>query len=232
MTDTIVITGCSRGIGLELAHQYERAGWRVYATCRQPETAYELNDVARGSGGRVTVHPLDVANAAHVAALAEVVGSTPIDVLFNNAGVYGPDDQELGALDVEEWLHTFRINAIGPIKIIEALLGNVARGRRKMIASMTSKMGSMADNGSGGSYIYRSSKAALNAGMKSVAVDLRPRGITVLTLHPGWVKTEMGGPGALITTAECVTRLRGILDRATLSDSGKFFQSDGAEVPW
>lgn len=232
MTETIVITGCNRGIGLELTRQYERAGWRVYATCRQPETAYELNDVARGSSGRVSVHPLDVTNAAHIWALAQVVGSTPIDVLFNNAGVYGPDDQDLGGLDVDEWLHTFRINAIAPIKIIEALVGNVARGRRKLIASMTSKMGSMADNGSGGSYIYRSSKAALNAGMKSVAVDLRPRGITVLTLHPGWVKTEMGGPGALITAAECVTRLRGILDRATLNDSGKFFQSDGAEVPW
>ncbi len=229
---TVIVTGSNRGIGLEYAKQYAKDGARVYACCRRPEKAGELLALAQANSDRVTVHPLEVTNDGQIAALKAVVGDAPVDILINNAGVYGADDQDLGACDESKWLETFRINTIAPYKMIATFADNVARSRKKTIVGMTSKMGSMDDNSSGGYYIYRSSKAALNAVLKSAAVDLQPREIIVLTLHPGWVKTAMGGPGALITTTRSVTNLRKIIDNATVADSGKFFQHDGAEVPW
>lgn len=232
MSDSILVTGANRGIGLELARQYLQVGWRVYACCRRPEQATDLHALAQQYTATLSVHPLDVTNVAQRAALAQAMEDDPIDILFNNAGIFGPDGQEYGLTDEQEWLETFRVNAIAPLKLMEALTENVANSRRKLMVGMTSKMGSMADNSSGGSYAYRSSKAALNAVLKSASVDLKSRGITVLTLHPGWVKTAMGGGGALTSVEECVVKLRKILDGATLQQSGKFFQADGAEVPW
>jgi NAD(P)-dependent dehydrogenase (short-subunit alcohol dehydrogenase family) len=232
VTESILISGANRGIGLELVRQYAVAGWRVYAACRKPEAARELNDLAQRSAGAVSVHPLDVTNQAQRAALAAALGDSPVDILFNNAAVYGPQQQEFGENDEQAWLDALRINSIAPLKLIETLVDNVARSHRKLIVGMTSKMGSMADNHSGGSYIYRSTKAALNAVLTSAAIDLQPRGITVLMMHPGWVKTDMGGPGALITTQQCVASMRVLLSRVTLADTGRFYQYDGAIVPW
>jgi len=232
MTDSILVTGANRGIGLELVRQHLQAGWRVYACCRKPEQAAELNALAQQYKATLSVHPLDVTKAAQRAALAQALEDDPIDILFNNAGTYGPAAQEYGSTDEQGWIDTFCVNAIAPLKLMETLTENVANSRRKLMVGMTSKMGSMADNTSGGSYAYRSSKAALNAVLKSAAVDLKPRGVTVLILHPGWVKTAMGGAGALITVEECVSRLRKIMETAGPAQSGKFFQSDGTEVPW
>lgn len=229
---TVLVTGANRGIGLEYAKQYTRAGARVYACCRKPEKARELIDLAESAPGQVSLHPLDVTNDTQLGALKAAVGSQPIDVLINNAGVYGGDAQDLAHCDERVWLDTLKINTMGPFKMIAAFVDNVARSQRRTIVGMTSKMGSMDDNGSGGCYIYRSSKAALNAVLKSAAVDLYPRGVIVLTLHPGWVKTDMGGSGALISASLSVSNLRKIIDNATLADSGKFYQHDGAEVPW
>ena len=232
MSGTILITGANRGIGLELVRQYAEADWRVYAGCRQPEAALGLNRTAAESSGKISVHPLDVSNAAHVGAMQAVLGQTPLDILLNNAGIYGQDDADFGNTDVDRWLETFLVNTIAPMKLMEALVENVAASERRIMATMSSKMGSMADNGSGGSYVYRSSKAALNAVMKSVSVDLQRRGIIGVILHPGWVKTDMGGPNAEITTEESVARLRGILGRVTQDDSGSFFDIDGTLIPW
>lgn len=232
MSDSILVTGANRGIGLELVRQYLGAGWRVYACCRRPDQAADLNALVQQYHSTLSVHPLDVNNVAQRAALVQAMEDDPIDILFNNAGIYGPKAQEYGLTDEKQWLETFRVNAIAPLKLMEALTDNVANSRRKLMVAMTSKMGSMADNSSGGSYAYRSSKAALNAVLKSAAIDLRSRGITVLTLHPGWVKTAMGGGGALTSAEECVEKLRKILDNAKLHQSGKFFQADGTEVPW
>lgn len=232
MADSILVTGANRGIGLELVRQYLQAGWRVYACCRRPEQAADLNALAQKHSATLSVHPLDVTHPAQRAALVQAIEDDPIDILFNNAGIYGPQPQEYGSTDEQGWINTFCVNTIAPLKLMEALTENVANSRRKLMVGMTSKMGSMADNSSGGSYAYRSSKAALNAVLKSAAVDLKPRGITVLILHPGWVKTAMGGSGALTSAEECVVKLRRILENAKPEQSGKFFQADGTEVSW
>ncbi len=232
MIKTLLVTGANRGIGLEWVRQYAAVGWRVYAGCRKPETALDLNRLMAGSDGRISVHPLDVTNPAHIAGIKSVLGAQPLDILLNNAGIYGQDDASFGNTDETLWLQTFRVNCIAPMKMMEALVDNVSASKRRIIATLSSKMGSMADNGSGGSYVYRSSKAAVNAVMKSASVDLRRQGITTVILHPGWVKTDMGGPNAEITTQQSVTHMRAILDRVTPADNGHFFDIDGSIIPW
>ena len=231
MQKTILITGSNRGIGLELTRQYAEAGWHVHACCRHPDHADALNALAQ-ENTQITVHALDVTNNAQIRALAKSLQEQPLDILFNNAGVYGQDDAYFGNTDVDQWLDCFHINSIAPMKMMEAFASNVARSHTKLIATMSSKMGSMADNGSGGSYVYRSSKAAVNAVMKSAAIDLAPRGIKVAILHPGWVLTDMGGPNAEITVQESATNLRKILEGVTLENSGSFFDIDGSVIPW
>lgn len=232
MTHTLVITGANRGIGLEFTRQFAAEGWRVYAGCRQPERAEALNRLAAASDGRVSVHPLDVTRPAHIQALAAVVGDAPVDLLLNNAGSYGPEGVRFGHTDEAAWIENFRTNVIGPMKMMEALVDNVARSELKRIASLTSKMGSMEDNRSGGAYIYRSTKAALNAVMKSAAIDLAPRGIVAVLLHPGWVRTDMGGPHGEIDAETSVRRMRRILARLRPEDAGRFFDIDGTLIPW
>jgi len=231
MAETILITGSNRGIGLELCKQYAQAGWQVHACCRQPETATELAQLA-DENSRITVHTLDVSDAQQITRLAKNLNSTPIDILFNNAGVYGQGDAYFGNTDESKWLECFRINTIAPLKIMESFVNNVAASEHKIIATMSSKMGSMADNGSGGSYVYRSSKAAINAVMTSAAIDLKPQNIKVAILHPGWVKTDMGGPSAEISVVECVNQLRQILKKLTPDSSGSFFDIDETVIPW
>ncbi|MFQ5936635.1 MAG: SDR family oxidoreductase [Acidiferrobacterales bacterium] len=227
---TTLITGANRGIGLELVRQYAEAGWRVFACCRRPSEADVLNELT--TGGLVSVHQLDVTDARERETMKATVGSTPIDVLINNAGIYGQRDADFGNSDEDRWLETLRVNVIAPLKVMETLADAVAASKRKLIANLSSRMGSIGDNDSGGSYVYRSSKAALNQIVKSAANDLHERGITVVALHPGWVRTDMGGGQALIDVNESVTGLRKVLDRATLKDSGKFFNYDGAIVSW
>lgn len=228
---TILITGANRGIGLELVKQYAEQGWTIHACCRQPEQASALNTLANDYKD-ITIHTLDIADANQISSLKSTLGNTPLDILFNNAGIYGQNDAYFGNNDEAQWLDCFKINTIAPMKITEALVDNVANSELKIIATMSSKMGSMADNGSGGSYVYRSSKAALNAAFVSAAIDLKPKGIKVAILHPGWVKTDMGGPNAEITTEQCVNQLRNTLDNLTLDSSGTFFEIDGSVIPW
>ncbi|MGH8583040.1 MAG: SDR family oxidoreductase [Gammaproteobacteria bacterium] len=228
----VLITGCNRGIGLELVRQYAQAGWRVYASCRRPESAQALNQIAASAEGRVSVHALDVTDPRQIKGLSELLADTPIDVLINNAGIDAQRDAAFGATDEERWLETLRVNVISPLKVTEAFIKNVARGRRRVVASLTSKMGSIGGNTTGGCYVYRSSKAALNTVMRSAAIDLRGKDITVVLVHPGWVKTDMGGPKAQIGVAESVARVRAVLDRVGIADSGRFLNFDGSVIPW
>ncbi len=228
---TILITGSNRGIGLELVKQYAELGWQVFACCRSPESADALNQLAQ-SHDTVSIHPLDITDSQQINALSTSLKSTPIDILFNNAGIYGQSDAVFGNTDEKIWLDTFRVNTIAPVKVTEAFIEQVANSHLKIIATMSSKMGSMADNGSGGSYVYRSSKAALNAAFVSAAIDLKPRGIKVAILHPGWVKTDMGGPNAEISTQTCVKQLRQTLENLSSETSGRFFEIDGSIIPW
>ena len=224
---TALITGCNRGIGLEFVRQYAADGWRVFATCRNPRGARELAAIS----GDVKIHGLDVVDDRQVKALAKSLADEPIDLLINNAGVGGPD-AEFGKTPVDDWLEVLRVNTIAPLYVAEQFIGNLEAGRQKLIVSITSRMGSIADNSGGGSYIYRTSKAALNMVAKSMAQDLKGRRMIVVVFHPGWVKTDMGGPQALIPPKASVTGMRAKIAALTPADSGKFFNYDGQPLPW
>jgi NAD(P)-dependent dehydrogenase (short-subunit alcohol dehydrogenase family) len=228
----VLITGASRGIGLEMVKYGIEQNWRIFACCRHPQQAESLLAVAKLANGRVSVHVADMDELATIQALAYELRNEAIDILINNAGIYGSDKNRFGNVDVQSWLNTFQVNSIAPLKVAEALIEQVRMGDKKIIACISSKMGSMADNGSGGSYIYRSSKAALNAVVKSMAIDLKDEDIKCVALHPGWVKTEMGGPDAEISTRECVTSLFNIMLSLQPEDSGRFIDIDGTDIPW
>ncbi|SDW83130.1 SDR family oxidoreductase [Nitrosomonas oligotropha] len=230
---TMLITGANRGIGLEFVRQYAADGWRVVACCRKPAAAEALNRLAAQYPDQITVHALDVIDHAQIDQLAQTLSEQPIDLLINNAGVYPPARGDaLGETDYAAWQQAFAVNTMAPLKITEAFIQRIARSELKTIATITSKMGSIADNRGGGSYIYRSSKAGVNIVMKSLSIDLNPKKIIAVVLHPGWVKTDMGGPGALITAEQSVTGMRRVIGNLTLQDSGKFYAFDGQVVPW
>jgi len=231
MLKTILITGCNRGIGLALTRHYAQAGWQVYACCRRPESADALNELARRND-KMSIHSLEMTDTQQIKNLADKLTGIPIDILFNNAGVYGPYDVCLGNTNEEQWLQCLRVNTIAPLKMVEYFTDHVAMSQYKLIATMSSKMASMEDNGSGGSYLYRSSKAALNAVMKSAAIDLQAKQVKVAILHPGWVHTDMTGPGAEITPQESVTQLVKNLAAVSLNNSGSFMDIDGSVIPW
>ncbi len=229
---TVLVTGANRGLGLEFARQYAADGWKVYAACRDPDAAQELAQVAAESGGAIRVLALDVTDAASVRAAAQSLAGEAIDLLINNAGVGSPKKQRLGRLDYAAWAHVLDVNTLGPMRVVEAFLDSVAKGGDRKIVTLTSAMGSIADNGSGGSYAYRSSKAAVNIVMKSLSIDLAPRGITCVVVHPGWVRTAMGGPDGKLTPTQSVTALRRLIAGLKPEDTGRFFNYDGKTYPW
>lgn len=226
MTSTVLITGSNRGIGLELARQYAADGWRVLACCRAPEQASAL------SGHDVELHRLDVANQATIDALKATIGDTPIDLLINNAGVGGGKHQSFGDIDYAAWEQCLIVNTFGPYRMVEAFLDNVGASAGKTVANISSRMGSISGNDDGGDYIYRSSKTALNMVVNNLSVDLKTRGITILAFHPGWVRTDMGGPEAPVTPEESAAVLRKNIAAATFDDAGSFLNYDGAPLPW
>lgn len=228
----ILITGASRGIGLEMVRYGIENNWRIFACCRHPQQADSLLSLAQLANGRVSVHVVDMNELATIQALAYELRGEAIDVLINNAGIYGSDNNRFGQVDVHSWLEAFQVNSIAPLKMAEALIEQLKTGQSKTIASISSKMGSMADNGYGNSYIYRSSKAALNAVVKSLSIDLKPLGIKCVALHPGWVRTDMGGTDAEITPRESVDALFRIIFSLESRDSGRFIDIDGGDIPW
>jgi len=225
---TVLITGANRGIGLEFARQYAAGGWSVIATCRDANDAGELTSLS----GDVEIHGLDVANHGQIQALAMTLKRHAIDLLLNNAGVHGPRPAPFGGVDYDAWAEVNRINVMGPLRLSECFIDHVARSDEKRIVTITSRMGSITENDAGGSYIYRSSKAAVNAVMRNLAVDLRPRGITVLVIHPGWVRTDMGGPSALMGVSDSVDAMRRVIGEVTRADSGSFLNYNGDKIPW
>lgn len=225
--NTVLITGANRGIGLSLVKHYLKAGFKVHATYRSENDSEELINL---KGETLSLHQLDVTDYEAVKQLS--VQLPAIDLLINNAGYYGPKGYGFGNTDIEEWRKVFEINTIAPLKLVEALYPNLQEGGLKKIACLSSKVGSMTENTSGGGYIYRSSKAALNSVVKSLSNDLTKDGFTVLALHPGWVQTEMGGPNALIDTDTSATGLAQVINNADQNQSGKFINYDGSELPW
>ncbi|MCW8830115.1 MAG: SDR family oxidoreductase [Gammaproteobacteria bacterium] len=228
----ILITGASRGIGFEMVRYGMDQGWDVLACCRHPQQAEKLLSMAQLSNGRVSVHLADMSELATLQALAYELRHEAIDMLINNAGVYGSDKNSFGQVDANDWVETLKVNTIAPLKMSELFIEQLSMGGKKIIACLSSKMGSMDDNTSGGSYIYRSSKAALNAVVKSMSHDLADRGIKCVALHPGWVKTDMGGPNAEISTWESVGQMFATLLNLKAEDSGRFIDIDGSDIPW
>ncbi len=224
---TVLITGAGRGLGLEFAKQYADDGWTVHAACREPEAAAAL----RRLGDGVRMPRLDVTSAEQVAELADELRGVAIDLLLNNAGIFGPRGYPLGQIDYAAWAEVLRVNTLAPLRVAAAFVEHVATSALKRMAFVTSRMGSIEQN-SGGGYIYRSSKAALNSAVKSLAIDLAPRGVTAVVIHPGWVRTEMGGPGATIAPAESVAGMRRVFAGLTPDDGGRFFDYDGSSLPW
>lgn len=228
----VLVTGANRGLGLEFARQYAADGWLVFAGCRSPEDARELNELTGRSGGRIRAVAIDVTSAASVKAAAARLKGQALDVLINNAGVGGLRSERLGGLDYAAWARVLDANTLGPMRVVEAFVDHVARGRDRRIVTITSGMGSITDNTSGGSYAYRSSKAAVNMVIKSLALDLAPKGITCIVMNPGWVRTDMGGPRGTLAPEESIRAMRAVIGKLKPGDSGKFFNYDGKTYPW
>ncbi|MBD3670290.1 MAG: SDR family oxidoreductase [Gammaproteobacteria bacterium] len=230
---SILVTGSNRGLGLGWVEAYARLGWRVFATCRDPDSADVLQQLAE-TEDNVSLHRLDVTSGAQLRQLQRELTDRPIDVLINNAGVYferwGQDP--VGSIDFEAWDETLRTNVLGPMRVSEALLPNVAASTQRLIVTITSHMGSIADITSPRDYAYRSSKAALNAAMVGLSHEVKPQGVGVLLLHPGWVRTRMGGDSAPITVEKSLTGMRTLVDTFNLEQSGQFLRFDGSAMPW
>ena len=228
--ETVLITGANRGIGLEFVKHYSQFSKRVIACCRLPEKATELQAL-ESLNTHVEIHTLDVTDKVQLSALQNAFSGQVIDLVINNAGIYGPQHSET-ALDNKRWLQVFEVNVIAPIQIARALSNNLSLSSQPVVANISSKMGSLADNETGGATIYRSSKAALNAATKSFAIDHAALGITTVLLHPGWVQTDMGGQSALISTQTSVHGMTSVLENADITKNGSFLNYDGKIIPW
>jgi len=228
----VLITSANRGIGFEFARQYLAEGWQVFAACRNPASAAALRNLEQRSGGKLSTLAMDVTDADSVRRAANKLDGAAIDVLINSAGIVGASGQRVGTVDYESWARVLEVNTLGPLRVLEAFLENLSRGERKLAVTITSGMGSIGDNTSGGSIAYRSSKAAVNMAMRSASIDLASRGIVCVVINPGWVKTDMGGPNATLTAEASVTAMRALIASLGREHSGKFFHYDGREYPW
>ncbi|PMM42641.1 SDR family oxidoreductase [Vibrio breoganii] len=226
---TVLITGANRGIGLGLTIAYLKMGASVVATYRNEASSEELLSLCE-KYDNLRVRHLDVTDYTAVNAFKNEFEQ--LDLLINNAGYYGPKGCSFGDTDVEEWRKVLEINTIAPLKLVEALYPVLEKSREKRIAILSSRVGSMQENTSGGGYIYRSSKAGVNSVVKSLHNDLSPQGYTVLALHPGWVKTRMGGPNALIEVDQSVAGLVQVIEGAGDGQSGGFYNYDGQTIAW
>jgi len=233
----VLVTGGNRGLGLEFVRQYARDGWEVYGTARDLGTSGELQKLA-AENPKVKVCALDIASDESVEQLTDALDGKPLDVLILNSGIYPREGQKIGQIDYEGWREAFETNVLGTMRVAEALLRNVAASERKQIAVISTSMASLrgVQGGSvgqaGTSYQYRSTKTALNMTMSILAKELAPRGISVVLFDPGWVKTDMGGPHAVLTPEESIAGMRTALAGDPLAISGKFLGHDGSLRPW
>jgi NAD(P)-dependent dehydrogenase (short-subunit alcohol dehydrogenase family) len=216
----VLITGANRGLGLEFAKQYQSDGWDVVVTAR--ESSDELDALG------VRVERLDMRDLDAVAGFGGRLDA--LDLLIANAGTYGPKEAE-NAEDAEAWLETMRVNTVAPYLLARSVLPLVEPSKGKLVAIST-RMGSIEDNSSGGFLAYRSSKTALNMAWRNLAIDVKRRGVIAVMFHPGWVKTRMGGSGAEITSEKSVSDMRALIDRLSIDDTGRFLRRNGSDIPW
>ncbi len=222
---TVVVTGANRGLGLEFVKQLKPLGAQVIATARDPKAAIDLRAL------EVRIEPLDVSSMESIQGLADSLREQPIDLLINNAGMGGAGNG-IASLEPAELEAFFAVNTLGPVFVAQALLPNLRLGGHRCVAQVSSRMGSLADNAEGGYYGYRASKAALNMLHRCLALELAGQGFVCVTLHPGWVRTSMGGHHAPLSPQESVRGLLGVLGRLRREDNGRFLDYTGADVPW
>ncbi len=227
---TALVTGANRGIGLGLTEQLLAKGYHVIATARNPDGARELWEAERDYGTRCEIHELDVTSDADLDKLVKALKGRPIDLLINNAGVMPEKPGKFTDVTADAMLKGFTVNVLGPMRVMQKLLPNLKASGKAVVGTVTSKMGSVADNTSGGYYAYRISKTAVNMLNKSFAVD-HPDVVAVV-LHPGWVKTAMGGDNAPVTVEDSAKGMLQVLSTVKAEQSGKFFDFSGKEIPW
>jgi NAD(P)-dependent dehydrogenase (short-subunit alcohol dehydrogenase family) len=223
--DTVLITGASRGIGLELTRQFLALGYNVISTYRGQPSA-QLNGLLVNSA--LTLHELEVTDEGSILELAAKLSQVQLDILINNAGVIGSDEQSMESINAQEWLNTIAVNSIAPLMVSRALLSRLEASSNPRIITISSQMGAL-NRESYGMYAYRSSKAAVNKVMQVLALELKPRGVVVCPIHPGWVKTDMGGDNADITVEESASGIIQLVCNLNLEQSSKFFTWQGTE---
>ena len=227
----ILITGANRGLGLGFAKKCLKKNVHVLATVRDKKGSKELLALKERFPDNLEIFELDLLKEKVGYTLANFLGDRPIDIVINNAGV-GSTNQHFKAVSPEPWLEVLKVNLIAPLMVTQSIIDNVKKGVDKKIYFLSSQLGSIADNNSGGMYIYRSSKTGLNQVIKSLSVDLKPQGITVVALHPGWVKTDMGGPNAPVSIDESIDGMMQVIYATDISDTGRFLNYKGKELPW
>ncbi len=228
---TVFITGANRGLGLEFVKQYAQQGQNVIACSRNFSQATELSHLAT-LHPNIQLHELNVMDEDQITELTTVFKNQPIDVLIHNAGVGGFQCEKLGGMDQKGWIEVLTVNTVSPMLITQALLANILASKAKTIIGLTSILASIDDNSSGGRYSYRASKAALNQIIKSLACELSDDGVKAAVIHPGWVKTEMGGADGKITPAQSITGMMKVIENLQTKHSGSFFAYDGTQLPW
>ncbi len=227
---TVLITGANRGIGLALTQQFLAKGWDVVATARHPDGARELWEAERDYGERCRIVEMDVTCDADLDRVAKQLAGKPLDLLINNAGVLTDRAESLEQVTVDSMLKSFTVNTLGPLRVMQKFLANLQAGDSPKVGTITSKMGSVGDNTSGGYYAYRASKVAVNMVNKSFACDYP--GIIAVVIHPGWVQTAMGGAGAPVTAEEAAAGICNVLLGLSSESSGRFYDYKGKEIPW
>jgi NAD(P)-dependent dehydrogenase (short-subunit alcohol dehydrogenase family) len=242
---TVLITGSNRGLGLEFTRQYAAEdGWTVIATCRTPDKAEALRQLAE-EHFTIRIEQLDVTDQANIATLADKLKNEVLDLLINNAGIasglvssrtpgfgYDEEDQKLGKINVKGWENILRINTIAPVMMTQTFLPNLRLSQAGKIVMLSSRMGSIEHTKSTEDMAYRTSKAALNMAMRTLALSLLNEKIIVISVNPGWVQTDMGGQSADITPEKSVGKMRKLIEGLTMKQSGQFFRYDGTTIPW
>ena len=227
----VLVTGANRGLGLGFVKNYLGKNVNVVSTTRDLKSSKELLALKERFPNNLEIFELDLLKEGVGYTLANFLGDRPIDIVINNAGV-GSTNQHLQAVSPKPWLEVLKVNLIAPLMVTQSIIDNVKKGSDKKIYFLSSQLGSIADNTSGGMYIYRSSKTGLNQVVKSLSVDLKPQGITVVSLHPGWVKTDMGGPNAPVSIDESIEGMTQVIHTTDIRDTGRFLNYDGKELPW
>ena len=228
----ILITGANRGLGLGLVKKFLKNNEKVICTTRNISKSKELILCKEKYNDNLEICELDLLDKDSPNILSNFLGNETIDLFINNAGVIGHSAQHFKSVSLNHWLDVLKVNLIAPLLITQSIIKNIEKSSERKIYFISSKVGSIEDNKSGGMYIYRSSKTALNQVVKSLSIDLKPLDISVISLHPGWVRTEMGGPNALISVEESVNGMVDVISNTSIINSGQFINYDGTRLPW